>query len=1064
MPQYSLRIDNIHCPSCEQHVRNVINAHDANARVKFLQNRELVRIDSTKDLEIPAISAELHQHGFDLQDENNEVSYVGSPSSSKPSKGWLNWLKPEKRPSRAQRHAEICEECHDPSENAREHALDAFRAVFAVSGMTCAGCSQSIVSAVKSNLPEVLDVSADPLTGAAYVLVPGRDMVHTAEKIIDDAGFSATLTEVLPISATDVKEYRLEAAIGGMTCSSCSNTVKATLESLPSVTRATVEVLNGHAEIFTKTEPDLESIRTAVEDIGYDIDFLADATETHSAQAAQRARTVTLRVSGIFCERCPDKVMDNLKAWGNAVDIVNAVSMATPYVKFTYLPSPPSRLTIRSILARLEEANPELEFEIVHPKSLEEIAAENQIAEKHAITRRLKLTSIVALPTALLMFSESFMMNWKVLFLLSTPIYFFAADIFHRKALKELRMLFRQQSKNRLFHFGSMNLLMSLGTSISYFSSVLIVITEGSRHEETYFDSVIFLTFFLLIGRYLDIYSKIKTTSAVSMISKVRPDAVALVTGGSDTAPDTKTVNIDLVEVGDKVAIFSGQRCAVDGVVINDCQTEFNESMLTGESLPVPKGQGDEVYAGTLNAGQQSAVLRVTAVGKGTLLDDIVDAVRDGQMQRAPIENLVEQITSVFVPIVVYLALTVWLVWYIITRDVRWSMQFAIATFVVACPCGIGLAAPTALYIGSGISAKYGILARGGGEAFEEGAHIDVICFDKTGTITRGGELRITDTSGAESDDAVQLAAILERDSTHPLASAIIEYAKGRKVADTRCGPTQQIDHQGRGVRASVLAGQYKGETALLGNEQLIKEAGCTLSNEQVRLLQKWKNEGKSVVLLAIAGKQTVLMFAFADQIRPESRRVVHKLHLMGIQCWMISGDNVETAQAVGRKVGIPSSNIIAGVLPQQKADKIRSLQMTAGTAKSQYGRALVAMVGDGINDAPALSASDVGVALGRGADIALSSSQFVLLREDLSGLPVLCEISQAVMSKVRTNFFWAAFYNLLAIPVAAGLFYPWTHTRLDPVWASLAMALSSVSVMTSSLLLRRFHPSDSAS
>nr|UJH94540.1 CopA [Starmerella bombicola] len=1086
--QHFFTIENVHCSSCEGDIREVLQKQDPAAHVQFLQNREVVKLETdVSNYDIQAAMTNLHAHGFDVRDANQAAVFPSSPAGSRKGQhsSMLSRLKSmmTRQPSvklskRELNHAQICVECRsenrgtaspvsndDVSETIPQNT-EAFRAVFAVEGMTCASCASSISAAVKAAIPDVLDVSADPIKGAAYVLLTRRLETHQAAEAIEDAGFTATLTEVLPLSTINVKEYSIGAFIRGMTCASCSNTVKNGLEALPYVSKAHVEVLDGRASIITTRKVSTSEIRETVEDLGYDIEFIENGyTEIHSAQAQQNARTITLEVLNIFCERCPERIMNVLNSYGDAVDIVDPVSLSTPYVKFTYLPSPPN-LTIRSIQSQLAHANPDLGFEIVRPRTLEEMAAENQQREKQAILHRLYLTSAIALPTMMLMFNSSAMMNYKLMFLLSTPVYFFAADIFHRKAMREIKTLFNSSLSwsRRLFHFGSMNLLMSMGTSISYWASIIVVIINGIVDEDvmpdTYFDSVIFLAFFLLVGRYLDIYSKIKTTSAVSLVSKGRPDTVELWNSDTET---TETIPLDLIEVGDFASVFPGQRSAVDGVVQRG-SSDFNESMLTGESLPVPKSTGDEVYAGTLNSGQQSLIIKVTAVGEGTLLEDIVDAVRMGQMQRAPIERYVEEFTGMFVPLVVYLAAAVWAIWYFVSKDILWSMQFAIATFVVACPCGIGLAAPTALYIGSGLAAKYGILARGGGDAFQEGAKLQVMCLDKTGTITEGGDLHITDSWGAESDEAVQLAVRLEGDSVHPLAKAVIEYGQGRKLTTAKCANVQHVENKGRGMKADITGGDYTGKVAVLGNERVIKEvAGVEPSKEQKRLLMKWKNEGKSVILLAIKSQGILLMLAAADQIRKESRTVIHRLHQLDVQCWMISGDNEETARAVARKVGIPPDRVIANVLPQQKADKVQELQMVAGATSSQYGRAIVGMVGDGINDAPALAASDVGVALGRGADIALSSSQFVLLREDLRALPLLVEISKAVMRKVKMNFFWAAIYNIVAIPVAAGALYPWTQHRLNPVWASLAMAMSSVSVMTSSLMLRRFRPRSDA-
>lgn len=1071
----------MHCSSCEENVSEVVHKIDPEAVVEVLPGRTAVKIESRTPFDARQCVSELHARGFDVRDVSS------TPPSSPPNpnnhlglksvlKSPFNALKTHilGYPSvhlderRAQTHSEICRACGGDDAN-HTGPMDTFRVVCAVSGMTCTSCADSIKEAIHRALPNVLDVSVDVVNGVVYALCVSHIDSKTVLQAIDDAGFDATLTEVLPTHTQNTSQFHLRLAVGGMTCASCSQAVKTALMQLPDVVSADVDALNGTADLVTRKAGSIDQIVNAVEDLGYTCTPDSSGFQADHATPAGQARTVTIAVANIFCDQCPERVMDALSQFGEAVHVVDSVKMKTPFVKFTYLPAPP-KFTIRAILKLLQVANPQLGFEIVKPPSLEEIAAQNQNAEKRGILRRLILTACFAVPASLLMFSSD--MHMGLMFALATPVYFFADDIFHRKAIKELKSLItntRTPILRRLFHFGSMNMLMSLGTSISYWASVLTALFSPET-TESYFDSVIFLTFFLLVGRYLDIYSKIKTSSAVALVAQIRPDSVDLVETqpvGSDESQDASTQNIlslssrtvnlptELIEIGDTVAVLPGMRAGCDGVVISG-NSAMNEAMLTGEALPVEKAQGDLVYSGTVNGGKQTLVYKVTATNDGTLLNDIVNAVRQGQSKRAPIERYVEKITGVFVPFVIYLALLVWLVWYIVSGDVLWSMQFAIATFVVACPCGIGLAAPTALYIGSGLSAKYGILARGGGEAFQEASKLDVIAFDKTGTLTVGTGLHITDTWGGDNDSAVQLAARLEADSVHPLAIAVVESAKGRKLTEDRCSNIETISERGRGISADITNGKYAGKVAILGNENAIKNvANVAISREQEMLLQKWKFEGKSVIVLALQNDRILLMMAAADQIRPESRSVVYRLKDLGISSYMISGDNVETANAVAKQVGILHERVLANVLPQEKAAKIEQLQTL------NMRRTIVAMVGDGINDAPALATSDVGIALGRGADIALSSSQFVLLREDLQAIPILVQISKAVMFKVKMNFFWAGIYNFVAIPIAAGVFYPYTHTRLDPVWASLAMALSSVSVMANSLLLRRYKPTN---
>ena len=497
--------------------------------------------------------------------------------------------------------------------------------------------------------------------------------------------------------------------------------------------------------------------------------------------------------------------------------------------------------------------------------------------------------------------------------------------------------------------------------------------------------------------------------------------------------------------------------------------------------------------------------------------------MREGQTRRAPIERIADVITGYFVPVVTLIAIFTLLIWLSLGEagvlpsywlDVDegswpvWSLGFAIAVFVVACPCGIGLAAPTALFVGSGIAAKHGILAKGGGEAFQEASWLDVIVFDKTGTLTEGGEPNVTaEAIFTASDEAVirrlayALAMGLEEMSSHPLARAIISYCEGKERSNVIGSEVEEVP--GRGLRGVFTVTSHEANEcyeAIIGNEAFMMENGIELEMVQ-NLLYGWKNTGKSVILLAIkvrsGSKFTCLSqetytltaaFAAADALRLEASHVVKSLRASGISVWMISGDNPVTATAVAGMIGIPRENVIAGVLPTEKAEKIKWLQENAprrarmnwfGKEKTNK-RAIVAMVGDGINDAPALAISDVGVAIGSGSDIAIGSAKFILVSSNLNSLLTLIELSQAVIRRVKFNFFWAFVYNLIALPVAAGVLYPVgmigyrppspslmesgvmnmhekgpQRIRLEPVWASLAMALSSVSVVCSSLLLR---------
>ena len=484
--------------------------------------------------------------------------------------------------------------------------------------------------------------------------------------------------------------------------------------------------------------------------------------------------------------------------------------------------------------------------------------------------------------------------------------------------------------------------------------------------------------------------------------------------------------------------------------------------------------------------------IKVTGPAGASMLDSIIAVVREGQSKRAPMERIADLLTAYFVPVVVLIAILTWLVWLTLGLSGAlpenyldngvggwpfWSLQFAIAVFVIACPCGLGLAAPTALFVGGGMAAQRGILVKGGGEAFQEASNLDAVIFDKTGTLTEGSEPKIVHHLTFDTDLGLDRATVLgvlksvEENSSHPLAKAAVNFAT--QAEGTAVVHVTSVDEiAGKGLKAKFdSTQQYE---VLVGNGSLMEDYGVVVTPATESTLETWKSSGCSVILMACRTANEPwsmqAIFAASDPLRPEAIEVVESLRKRGIDVWMLSGDNPSTANAVGKQVGIRSENIIAGVLPAQKADKVKYLQQILkprrGTGfqsallNNKRNRATIAMVGDGINDAPALAAADVGIAVASGSDVAVQSASFILVHSDLRAVLTLVSLSRAVFRRVILNFVWAALYNMIALPVAAGVLYPvttgaGTHVRLDPAWAALAMALSSITVVASSLLLR---------
>jgi heavy metal translocating P-type ATPase len=481
------------------------------------------------------------------------------------------------------------------------------------------------------------------------------------------------------------------------------------------------------------------------------------------------------------------------------------------------------------------------------------------------------------------------------------------------------------------------------------------------------------------------------------------------------------------------------------------------------------------------------------------MLDQIVEVVREGQTKRAPVEQIADILTSYFVPVITLIAVITWVVWLSLALTghisdgeldsaggpAAFAFQFSIAVFVVACPCGLALAAPTAIFVGGGIAANHGILAKGGGEAFEKASKIDCVVFDKTGTLTEGGEPTVTDsvlfpdeTHPGDIDEATLLAGLkaVEEQSSHPIAKAIVSFCGKETMTSAELEKVEELP--GRGMRASYKEQPFD---MAVGNEHLMRDLSVTLSPAVVGHLQSWKGEAKSVAVVAVrrrSGEEQQSAWALAgilsisDPIRKEAVAVVKALRARGTQVWMLSGDNVTTAKAVAQRVGIADANVLAEVLPSEKAERVRYLQATLhsdrAVVRRRHGyttrRAMVAMVGDGINDSPALTTADVGIAIGSGSDVAISSADFVLASSSLAAVLTLLDLSRTVFRRIKINFGWAVVYNLLAVPIAAGCLYAiktssGAHVRLDPVWAALAMALSSISVVLSSLCLRASLP-----
>jgi P-type Cu+ transporter len=603
-----------------------------------------------------------------------------------------------------------------------------------------------------------------------------------------------------------------------------------------------------------------------------------------------------------------------------------------------------------------------------------------------------------------------------ILWALATPIQFYVGYGFYQGAW----IGFKNKTAN-------MDTLIVLGTSAAYFYSVFVILFSPNQGQ--YFETSAILITLVILGKWLEAIAKGKTSESIKKLMGLKAKYAIVIR-------DKKEIKIPINEVlvGDIVLVKPGDKIPVDGV-ITEGYSSIDESMVTGESIPTEKRIGDTVLGATINK-HGSFRFKATKIGSDTMLAQIIKLVEDAQGKKAPIQRFADTISSYFVPIVIAIALITFVSWFVFANaGISFAMITAVAVLVIACPCALGLATPTAIMVGTGKGAQKGILIKGG-DALETAHKVKSVIFDKTGTITMG-QPKLTDlvVFGKNKKEAIlKIAASIEKLSEHPLADAIVEGAKEKKIKLAKATNFKAI--VGHGVQAKVGTKIYH-----LGNQRLMEKQKVNLTKYK-KQLENLEEEGKTAMLLS-EGKNLLGIIAVADIIKPSSPKAVKMLKELNIKVFMITGDNERTAKAIAKKAGI--TNVFAQVLPQDKAKYVKRLQKMGP----------VAMVGDGINDAPALAQADIGIAMGSGTDVAMETGNIVLMRNDLLDVPKAIKLSRMTMAKIRQNMFWALFYNSLGIPIAAGLLFPFTGWLLSPIIAGGAMALSSVSVVSNSILLK---------
>ncbi len=805
---------------------------------------------------------------------------------------------------------------------------------------------------------------------------------------------------------SDRSPRQLDLPIGGMTCAACSTRIEKVLNRLPGV-EASVNLAAEHARIrLAGADTSPAEVVAAIERAGFSVP----------------AQTVELAIGGMTCAACAARIEKVLR---RIEGVEASVNLAAERARIRYQPG---RIDIPELLAAIEKAG--FSARVADDRSREEEKA-RRAAAWQAERRRFYIAAALTLPLVLQMFwmfgtgdAEAHMADpiprWLQL-LLATPVQFWIGWRFYDGAWKALR--------GGGLTGANMDVLVALGTTMAWgFSAVVTVF--GLEHHYVYFEASAAVITLVLMGKLLEARAKAGTTAAIEALIRLQPRTARIERDG-----ELVEVAADSLLPGDVFIVRPGDSVPVDGLVL-DGASSVNEAMLTGESMPVAKKGGDRVFAATRNELGQLRC-RATGVGEQTLLAGIIRLVAEAQGSKAPVQRLADRISAVFVPVVCVIALVTFAGWWLAGGEMAEALINAVAVLVIACPCALGLATPTAIMVGTGQGAAAGILVKNA-EALERAERIAVLGVDKTGTLTRG-EPEVTDLVGENvaDDEAIRLAAALEQGSEHPLARAVLECARTRGVslpalADFRAFP-------GKGVE-----GRVEGRLLQLGAPEWAA-AGSAAARSEVRRLQE---EGKTVVVLAESGCVLALL-AIADPLRPGAGLAVRRLQAMGLRVIMLTGDNPVTAAAVARAAGIDEFR--AGILPGDKAAAVGELKSALkDTPKGERG--CVAMVGDGINDAPALAAADVGFAIGAGSDAAIEAADLTLIGSDLQGVADAILLSRATLGKIRQNLFWAFVYNVLGLPLAAfGL--------LNPVFAGAAMAMSSVSVVSNSLLLKRWRP-----
>jgi len=805
-------------------------------------------------------------------------------------------------------------------------------------------------------------------------------------------------------------EERIDLPITGMSCASCATNIQNSLSELHGVNKASVNLATSKATIFYDPKKvGMDDFISTIRERGYDV----------------ITASLELPIQGMSCASCVLKIENALL---ETMGVTKAtVNLATEKSKVEYIPEQTNLSEIKKVIESTG-------YKVLEVEDKEVEDYERMIREKEY--RKLKSKFIFALIISILVLVGSLdwipgipqiLTNYYLLWILATPVQVWAGWQFYRGAWGA----FRHRNAD-------MNTLVAVGTSAAYLYSVSAILfpsffKSGGIEPKVYFDTSAVIITLILLGRVLEARAKGQTSEAIKRLIGLQPKTARVIRDGKEV-----DIPVQEVLVGDLVIVRPGEKIPVDGIV-KEGQSFVDESMITGESIPVEKKAGDEAIGATINK-SGSFKFSATKVGKDTAIAQIIKLVQEAQGSKAPIQRLAHIIAGYFVPVVISLAILTFVIWFDFgpSPTLTYALLNFVAVMIIACPCALGLATPTAIMVGTGKGAEKGILIKGG-ESLETAHKINSIVFDKTGTLTKG-EPEVTDIVSLENLTSAEIlfyAGSAEKNSEHPLGEAIVRKATQQKIELKE--PEYFNSIAGFGIEAKINGGNI-----LLGNQKLLEDKNIDIEN-LIPQSKELAQDGKTPIYLSIEGKGSAII-AVADTLKENSKEAVEQLHQLGLEVVMLTGDNRRTAEAIAKKVGI--DRVLSDVRPEDKVSEVKKLQ--------NEGK-VVAMVGDGINDAPALAQADVGIAIGTGTDVAMEASDITLIKGDLSGVVTAIKLSKRTIKIIRQNLFWAFIYNVIGIPIAAGVLYPFFGILLNPMIASAAMAFSSVSVVSNSLRLRRF-------